>query len=104
MKLGTEALGTAYFEIHSGFTNMASITSRTHFPYTLCSIHPTFTVQDWAKAEVIMEDFRVKTKTEAGCVYYGWTRVGDQVLTALKTAAALLPDAPSLFQYSMSHH
>jgi dienelactone hydrolase/quinol monooxygenase YgiN len=79
VKPGTEALGTAYFEIHSGFTNMASATGDAHLPYSLCSIHPTFTVTDWARAEAIMEDFVVKTKTEAGCVYYGWTRVGDQL-------------------------
>ena len=46
-------------------------------PYTLLTIHPTFTVTDWDKAKPIMEDFVARTKTEAGCVYYGWVREGN---------------------------
>eukprot|EP00946_MAST-07B_sp_MAST-7B-sp1_P003797 g3797.t1 len=47
--------------------------------YTMCSICPTFTVQDWDKAKPIMDDFIKRTKSETGCVYYGWTRTGDQL-------------------------
>ena len=48
-------------------------------PYTMCSIRPTFTVADWDKAKPIMEDFVARTKTEPGCVYYGWVRDGDKL-------------------------
>jgi quinol monooxygenase YgiN len=79
VKPGTEALGTTYFEVHSGFTNMTSAAGGGDSSYTLCTIHPTFTVQDWAKAEAIMQDFVEKTKIETGCVYYGWCRTGDKL-------------------------
>jgi len=79
VKPGTEALGTAYYQVHSGFTNMTSATEGGDGAYSLCTIHPTFTVEDWAKAEPIMADFVEKTKTEEGCIYYGWVKDGDKL-------------------------
>lgn len=45
-----------------------------------CNICPQFTVSDWGEAEPIMAEFVKATKTEEGCVYYGWTRKGDQLV------------------------
>ena len=77
VKPGTEALGTKYYATDGGFTQMASANGGEEGEYSLCSIHPTFTVTDWAKAKPIMEDFIARTKTEAGCVYYGWVKEGN---------------------------
>jgi len=79
VKPGTEALGTKYFGNASGFCNAKANTGGAEQPQTLCSIHPYFTVTDWEKAKPIMDEFVTKTKTEAGCVYYGWTKVDDKL-------------------------
>ena len=79
VKPGTEALGTEYFTIDDGFTNFKTLNGDLIQPYTFCSIHPTFTVIDWEKAKPIMADFIKKTRTESGCLYYGWTLVGDKL-------------------------
>merc|ERR1712070_987080 len=52
----------------------------------------TFTIKDWALAEPIMAEFVERTKTETGCVYYGWTRCGDKLFCreAYTDAAAVL--------------
>ena len=47
-------------------------------PQTLVTIHPYFTVKDWAKAKPIMADFTKKTTDEDGCIYYGWTKAGNK--------------------------
>merc|ERR1711977_523943 len=56
------------------------------------SIQPTFTVKDWAAAEPIMAEFVEATKKETGCVFYGWTKVGDKLFCreAYVDAAAVL--------------
>ena len=54
-----------------------SFTTMSSHPYTMISIHPTLTVADWDKAKPIMEEFIAKTKTEEGCIYYGWVRAGN---------------------------
>ena len=43
------------------------------------TIQPHFTVDDWEAAKPIMEKFIEKTATETGCIYYGWSRSGDQL-------------------------
>ena len=48
-------------------------------PYTFCTIQPTFTILDRSKAEPIMKEFVEATKTEDGCVYYGWTVAGEKL-------------------------
>jgi quinol monooxygenase YgiN/peptidoglycan hydrolase CwlO-like protein len=79
VKPGTQSLGTEYFTIDDGFTNLKSVTGDLAQPYTFCSIHPTFTVIDWEKAKPVMSDFVRKTRTEAGCLYYGWTLTGNKL-------------------------
>ena len=44
------------------------------------SIRPTFTIKDWSKATPIMEEFVKVTRTEPGCVYYGWTKTEDKLV------------------------
>merc|ERR1711939_638609 len=43
-------------------------------------IRPTFTVTDWAAAVPIMKEFVALTRNEEGCLYYGWTRTGEDQL------------------------
>ena len=43
------------------------------------TIQPTFTILDKAKATPIMKRFVEATKTEKGCIYYGWTVSGDKL-------------------------
>merc|ERR1712196_202655 len=59
---------------------------------TLMTIQPTFTIKDWEAAKPIMEEFVERTKTETGCVYYGWTKVGDKLFCreAYNDAAGVL--------------
>eukprot|EP00929_Paragymnodinium_shiwhaense_P041570 TRINITY_DN2157_c1_g1_i1.p1 TRINITY_DN2157_c1_g1~~TRINITY_DN2157_c1_g1_i1.p1 ORF type:complete len:912 (-),score=368.51 TRINITY_DN2157_c1_g1_i1:215-2950(-) len=45
----------------------------------MCSIHPYMTILDKEKAKPIMEEFVAKTKTEKGCIYYGWDIDGDKL-------------------------
>jgi len=47
--------------------------------YEFVSIYPQFTVTDWEAARPIMDEFTEKTKTEAGCVYYGWQKTGNKL-------------------------
>ena len=91
-KAGMDGLGTTYWEVDSGFTGMSKEVSSVRTAQTLCTIQPTFTVADWEAAAPIMAEFVEKTKTEAGCVYYGWTKVGDKLFCreAYVDAAAVL--------------
>ena len=47
--------------------------------YQFISICPTFTVTDWDAAGPIIDSFVAKTRTEAGCLHYGFTRSGDKL-------------------------
>jgi len=60
--------------------------------YTFLTIQPTFTVKDWEAAKPIMEEFVERTKTETGCLYYGWSRCGDKLFCreAYSDAAGVL--------------
>ena len=43
-------------------------------------ILPRFTIADQSKAEPIMAEFVKRTRNEAGCLYYGWSSDGDQLV------------------------
>jgi len=60
---------------------MGSVDDRKALPLsrTACSSHPRFTVNDWAKAEPIMQKFISQTTKEKGCAHFGWTRNGDSL-------------------------
>merc|ERR1712196_705093 len=40
---------------------------------THAKIFPTFTIKDLAKAKPLLDKCVEDTRTEAGCLYYGWT-------------------------------
>ena len=67
-------------------------------------ILPRFTVIDKSKAEPIMAEFVKKTRNEAGCLYYGWSLCGDQLvceeiyLNAAAVAAHLQNIGPQIGQ------
>merc|ERR1712224_462861 len=43
------------------------------------TIQPRFTIKDLKKAEPFMKKCVDLTKTESGCMYYGWTIQGDKL-------------------------
>ena len=43
-------------------------------------ILPRFTVTSQSKAEPILAEFVKRTRNEAGCLYYGWSLNGDQLV------------------------
>jgi len=80
IKPTTDAFGTVHYDTCGGFTNIQPELASDEREYTFCSIHPTFTVHDWAKAEPIMQNFVESTRSEgSSCVYYGWVRTGDKL-------------------------
>merc|ERR1719408_647094 len=46
---------------------------------SMCSIVPFFTVKDWDAVEPTLAECVAKTKTEEGCLYYGFSRSGDKL-------------------------
>merc|ERR1712167_314279 len=71
--------GTTYWEIDSGISFMKKEVTAERAPHTLMTIQPTFTVKDWAAAAPIMAEFVERTKTEKGCIYYGWSKSGNKL-------------------------
>lgn len=47
--------------------------------YNFLTIEPTFTILNPELAEPIMKEFVEKTRTEKGCLYYGWSKCGDKL-------------------------
>ena len=78
-KASMDALGTVYYEIDQGISWITKETGGIPMGQRLLTIQPTFTVQDWSKAEPIMAEFTDKTSKESNCIYYGWTRSGDKL-------------------------
>jgi quinol monooxygenase YgiN len=72
-KAGTDPLGVTYSYVDpSGFTNMTTGTK--DLPHTFCTIYPTLTVLDWPKVEKEVIPALIEgTKSEKGCVFYGFT-------------------------------
>jgi quinol monooxygenase YgiN len=72
-KAGMDPLGATYSYVYpSGFTNM--ITGMEDLPHTFCTVLPTMTVLDWSKVEQeVIPALIEATKSEKGCVYYGFT-------------------------------
>jgi quinol monooxygenase YgiN len=73
VKPGMDPLGTTYSYVDpSGFTNM--IIGKEDLPHTFCTIYPTLTVLDWPKVEKeVIPALIDATKSEKGCVLYGFT-------------------------------
>jgi len=72
-------LSAGLLAVDSGVNFMTVENGPTTNPFTLCTIHPYFTIIDEAAAKPIMDEFVEKTKAEKGCVYYGWTKEGNQL-------------------------
>jgi len=68
-----DGFGTTYYATHSGNDNFADMAGAAKSDYSICSIHPYFTILDWEKAKPVMAEFVEATNTESGMVYYGWT-------------------------------
>jgi len=92
VKPATEALGTKYYAIDSGFGNITQDSSDEPGAQDLVQIMPHFTLKDKEAAAPIMKEFVEKTKTEAGCTYYGWTVCEDKLVCreAYKNGEAVL--------------
>jgi len=93
VKPATAALGTQYFAVHSGFANLSEIRGTPgSWRQDMCQIMPHFTLKDTAAALPIMKTFVDRTRTEAGCLYYGWTMCGNKLVCreTYKNGAAVL--------------
>lgn len=71
VKEEADKLGCAYWEVWDTFENFTP--TGTIVTDTLCTTTPTFTLLDLAKAEPFMQQCVEATKSEPGCIYYGWT-------------------------------
>uniref|UniRef100_A0A7S0ZVF3 ABM domain-containing protein n=1 Tax=Noctiluca scintillans TaxID=2966 RepID=A0A7S0ZVF3_NOCSC len=80
VKEATAALNPVFFEVDSGFTKVTKEAGGTQTPQSMVSLHPRFTVKDWAAAQPIMAEFVEKTATEGSCLYYGWTKNENTLL------------------------
>jgi quinol monooxygenase YgiN len=74
-----DGLGCAYWEVWDSFSNFKKEASEVAATANFCTIQPTFTLADRAKAEPFMKQCVEATKSEKGCVYYGWTISGDKL-------------------------
>jgi len=91
-KATMDGFGATYWEIDSGISFMSKEVGSVREAMSCMTIQPTFTVSDWDAAAPIMADFVERTKKEDGCVYYGWTKVGDKLFCreAYNDAAGVL--------------
>merc|ERR1712078_456685 len=62
-----------------GFQNFKQTSSEEASTADFYTIQPTFTIKDLKKAEPFMKKCVDLTRTEAGCMYYGWTIQGDKL-------------------------
>ena len=53
--------------------------ARVSTPSMISTICPTFTINDLDKAKPFMDQCVEATKSEPGCLYYGWTICGDKL-------------------------
>merc|ERR1711907_856728 len=74
-----DAFGTTYWTIDSGVSFMSKEVGGVRAPMSLMTIQPTFTIKDWAAASPIMAEFVEATKSEDGCIYYGWSKTNDKL-------------------------
>merc|ERR1712124_233776 len=61
------------------FQNFKQTSSEEASTANFYTIQPTFTIKDLTKAEPFMKKCVDLTKTEAGCMYYGWTIKDDKL-------------------------
>jgi quinol monooxygenase YgiN len=78
IKPAADPLGAIYMTTtDSSFTNIpvGKLTGEEVFPYSFCTIFPTFTVTDWPAVEKNVIDAMTPTckANEPDCIYYGFT-------------------------------
>jgi len=80
VKEEADKLGCEYWSVWDGFSNFkpASEPSAERMA-GFTTIQPIFTLVDQAKAEPFMKRCVEATKSEPGCMYYGWTICGDKL-------------------------
>lgn len=72
VKAEADKLGCAYWKVWDSFDNFAKVGAEMDAASSFCTVQPTFTINDLAKAEPFMQKCVDATKTEEGCMYYGW--------------------------------
>jgi len=73
--------GTTYYEIVDGFTRLVRPYAGMPRGQSFVSLQPSFTVTDWAAAEPLLARcIELVQAAEKGCVFFGWTRSGDQLV------------------------
>ena len=73
VKEEADKLGCSYWEVWDSFVNFKHQPSVLVSDDKLCTVTPTFTILDLAKAEPFMKQCVESTRSEAGCVFYGFT-------------------------------
>jgi quinol monooxygenase YgiN len=88
VKAAMDPMGATYTYVYpSGFTNM--IIGTENLPHTFCTIYPTMTVLDMTKVEKeLIPELVEGTKSEKGCVYYGFTLNKEDNLMKCREAYA----------------
>jgi len=74
-----EGFGLGSWKVWDSFQNFKQTSSEEASTADFYTIQPTFTIKDLAKAEPFMKKCVDLTRTEAGCMYYGWTIQGDKL-------------------------
>jgi UDP-N-acetylglucosamine pyrophosphorylase/quinol monooxygenase YgiN len=79
LKKTIEDLKATPMEVDSGIAFFSKRTTAPKTDLSLMLVRPYFTILDEKAALPIMAEFVKKTKTETGCIYYGWTKKGDKL-------------------------
>jgi len=74
-----EGFGLGSWKVWDSFQNFKQTSAEEASTADFFTIQPTFTIKDLAKAEPFMKKCVDLTRTEAGCMYYGWTIQGDKL-------------------------
>jgi quinol monooxygenase YgiN len=74
-----EGFGLGSWTVWDSFQNFKQTSAEEASTADFFTIQPTFTIKDLKKAEPFMKKCVDLTKSEAGCMYYGWTIQGDKL-------------------------
>ena len=74
------SVDAAFFEIDSGCTFLVRPYAGMSRGHAHFSIAPYFKVSDWATAQPLLDECVEKMRRTAGCVFFGWTKSGDDTL------------------------
>ena len=72
-----DKLGAAYYKVWDSFNVFEKKGDEVPASNTFLTLQPTFIIKDLAKAEPFMKQCVDATRTESGCLYYGWTISDD---------------------------